>query len=164
MILIALGANLPSKFGTPRDTLKEAVKAMGAAGLKIAAVSRLWLTAPVPVSDQPWYHNAVAAIETDLPPLELLAKLQKIENEFGRVREVRNEPRVLDLDLLAYHDQILDLPELILPHPRLHERAFVLLPLRDIAPDWQHPLRYEKLSDFIDAIPDDQKAEPAEYV
>ncbi len=164
MILVALGANLPSKFGSPRDTLREALTAMEAAGLKIATASRLWLTAPVPVSDQPWYHNAVAAVETDLPPLELLAKLQKIENDFGRIREIRNEPRVLDLDLLAYDDQILDLPELTLPHPRLHERAFVLLPLRDIAPGWQHPLRYEKLSDLIDAIPDDQKAEPAEYV
>lgn len=164
MILIALGANLPSKYGTPRDTLREALKAMEYAGLKPVSVSRLWLTAPVPVSDQPWYHNAVAAIETDLPPLELLAVLQKIENEFGRVRDVRNEPRVLDLDLLAYDDQILDVPGLSLPHPRMHERAFVLLPLRDIAPDWQHPMRYDTLSDLIDAIPDDQKAEPADHV
>jgi 2-amino-4-hydroxy-6-hydroxymethyldihydropteridine diphosphokinase len=164
MILIALGANLPSKFGSPRDTLREAVKAMAEAGLKPVAVSRLWLTAPVPVSDQPWYHNAVAAIETTLGPLDLLAALQKIENDFGRVREIRNEPRVLDLDLLAYDDQLLELPELTLPHPRLHERAFVLLPLRDIAPDWQHPARYERLSDLIDAIPDDQKVEPADYV
>ncbi len=164
MILIALGANLPSHYGTPRDTLKEALKVMEAQGLKPVSVSRLWLTAPVPISDQPWYHNAVVAIETDLPPTELLGVLQKVENDFGRVRDVRNEPRVLDLDLLAYHDQLLDVAGLTVPHPRLHERAFVLLPLRDIAPDWQHPSRYDTLSDMIDAIPDDQKAEPADHV
>lgn len=159
MIVIALGANLASPFGQPHETLAAAVKALGARGLRIAAESSTWLTAPVPVSDQPWYHNAVVAVETDLSPYGLLELLQDIENEFGRVRTVRNAPRVIDLDLIAYDGTILDRPELIVPHPRMHQRAFVLLPLQEIAPDWTHPLTGADLPAMIAAIPQDQQAQ-----
>ncbi|MBU0799399.1 MAG: 2-amino-4-hydroxy-6-hydroxymethyldihydropteridine diphosphokinase [Alphaproteobacteria bacterium] len=159
MIFIALGANLPSSYGQPHETLAAAITAIGAAGdIDVLAESSVWLTAPVPVSDQPWYHNAVISVDTDLSPFALLERLQDIENEFGRVRSVRNAPRLIDLDLVAFDDVILDKPELIVPHPRLHQRAFVLLPLQEIAPDWVHPLSGDTVDEIIAEIPADQSA------
>jgi 2-amino-4-hydroxy-6-hydroxymethyldihydropteridine diphosphokinase len=127
-------------------------------GIKILYRSSTWLTAPVPVSDQPWYHNEVVAVETDLSPFGLLEALQGIEAEFGRVRTVRNAPRLLDLDLIAYDDVILNKPELIVPHPRMHKRAFVLLPLREIAQHWEHPGLRVSLGDLIRNLPEGQEA------
>lgn len=160
MILIALGANLPSRFGTPSETLHAAFKALEENGLHLVKTSRIWLTAPVPVSDQPWYHNAVAQIETDLDAFQLLSLLHKIENEFGRIRYERNEPRVLDLDLVAYNDEVIERPSLIVPHPRMHQRAFVLLPLQDISTEWIHPITNQNLEEMIAQIPSEQMARP----
>ena len=157
MILIALGANLPGPLGGPRETLAAAKDALADHGIRIMKTSRTWLTAPVPVSDQPWYHNEVVHVETELSPFALLEELQNIEKDFGRVRTVRNEARVLDLDLISYNDVVLDKPELIVPHPRLHRRAFVLLPLQDIAPDWVHPVSGKPLSALITALPEGQE-------
>lgn len=162
MIIIAIGANLPSRFGTPAETIQAAIEAMNDEDILTLKSSKIWLTAPVPVSDQPWYHNAVIEVKTDLDAFGLLSLLHKIEANFGRVRYERNEPRVLDLDLVAYHDQIIDRPSLIVPHPRMHERAFVLLPLQDIAPDWKHPITNKTLSEMISPIPADQMARPNE--
>jgi len=140
MILIALGANLPSPVhGGPRATLEAALAALDQASLSVVARSAWYETAPVPVSDQPWYVNGVAAVATPLGPADVLRALHRIEDAFGRVRAEVNAPRVLDLDLLAYDDIVsTDWP--VLPHPRLHERAFVLRPLADVAPDWRHPV------------------------
>ena len=162
MILIGLGANLPSRYGTPPETLAAAIRALEVLGISVIASSRIWLTTPVPISDQPWYHNAVISIETALSPTALLKALQSVEENFGRVRDIRNEPRVIDLDLLTYHDKILNQDDLIVPHPRLHERGFVLLPIQDIAPDWQHPVTRASLSDLIKTLPPEQFARPHE--
>lgn len=163
MILIALGANLPSRYGSAEETLCAAMKAMQTRGLSITACSRIWLTAPVPKSDQPFYRNAVAQVETALTAHTVLETLHEIEAEFGRVRSVRNAPRCLDLDLLAYHDMILTEDEgLSLPHPRMHERAFVLGPLCDIAPDWTHPVLQKTAREIYGALPADHMASPAE--
>lgn len=159
MIFIALGANLPSRFGTPADTIAAAYDALENHGLNIVDKSRIWLTAPVPVSDQPWYHNAVASVQTGLDSFELLSLLHKVEAEFGRERFERNEPRVLDLDLIAYNNEIVDRPSLIVPHPRLHERAFVLLPLKDIAPEWMHPMTGKSIDAMLEQIPAEQQAQ-----
>ena len=150
MILIALGANLPGRCGPPPATLAAAKEAMEKRGIRVLRSSATYLTAPVPASDQPWYHNAVVHVETDLSPLRLLEALQEIESDLGRVRGARNAARIIDLDLLAYNDEILDRPELIVPHPRMHERAFVLTPLRDIAPDWAHPVLGETVSGLLE--------------
>lgn len=160
MILIALGANLPSRYGSPYETLQAAKQAMREKGITILSSSNTWLTAPVPVSDQPWYHNEVVQVQTVLSPYQLLETLQDIENDFGRVRTVRNAPRILDLDLVAYDDEILDRPELIVPHPRMHKRAFVLLPLREIAENWEHPVLRVTLRDLIANLSKDQQAVP----
>lgn len=163
MIFVALGANLPSRFGAPHETLAAARAEMARRGLDIVRQSSTWLTAPVPVSDQPWYHNEVVAVETGLSPFRLLETLQDIENTFGRERSLRNAPRILDLDLVAYDDVILDRPELIIPHPRMHERAFVLLPLQEIAPDdWRHPVSKASLVDLIAKVPAEQKAQKSD--
>ena len=160
MIFVALGANLPGRYGSPYETLQAAKAAMEERGIAILSSSRTWLTAPVPASDQPWYHNEVVRVKTGLSAFALLETLQEIENEFGRVRTVRNAPRVLDLDLVAYHDDILNKPELIVPHPRMHKRAFVLLPMQETVENWAHPLLQMALDDLIVNLPADQEAVP----
>ncbi len=154
MILVGLGANLPDLEGRgASETLSSALQVLrGCSGLQFFAASRLWESAPVPLSDQPWYVNAVAAFKSALSPLEILALLHGVEADFGRRRTVRNAARVLDLDFLAAdglvtgHDQM---AELVLPHPRMAERAFVLMPLREIIPDWRHPVTGEAIDDLI---------------
>lgn len=137
---IGLGANLDSEFGTPLETLKKAVEAIKEAGVTVKAVSPMYKTAPIPVSDDPWYHNQVIEIETGLTPHHLLKLLNKIEADFGRVRTVTNAPRVIDLDILTYGYEWIHDDTLTVPHARMKERAFVLYPLRDIAPDFRHPM------------------------
>jgi len=159
LILIGLGANLPSAYGEPPATLRAALDRLLAAGVRITGLSRFWRSAPVPASDQPWYVNAVAVVETDLPPESLLALLHQIEEEFGRVRSVVNAPRLIDLDLLAYGREVRTEGALLLPHPRMTERAFVLLPLSDIAPGWRHPDGRE-LQALIEALDPDQLTRP----
>lgn len=159
LILIGLGANLPGRFDTPRQALEAALLRLHAAGLRVVARSRIWRSRPVPASNQPWFANAVAVIETELAPAPLLALLHRVEDEFGRVRTVPNAPRVLDLDLLAYGRLVqggVESP--LLPHPRLAERAFVLLPLADIAADWVHPVSGASLSSLIACLSADQEA------
>ncbi len=162
MILIAIGANLPSRFGTPEETIHAAVEALSDEDIIATKKSRIWLTAPVPVSDQPWYRNAVVSVRTDLDAFQLLSVLHKIEANFGRVRYERNEPRVLDLDLIAYNNEIIERPSLIVPHPRMHERGFVLMPLQDVAPGWIHPVSGKNLTELISVISEDQMARPHE--
>ena len=134
---VALGANL----GNPVAALRSALEAIGALpGTQVSGVSSFYRTAPVD-SSGPDYVNAVSFVQTTLAPKDLLHALQAIENAAGRVRPagVHNAPRTLDLDVLTYDDVISDDPELILPHPRMHERAFVLVPLTEIAPDFVIP-------------------------
>ncbi|WP_417816072.1 2-amino-4-hydroxy-6-hydroxymethyldihydropteridine diphosphokinase [Thalassospira alkalitolerans] len=160
VILIAFGANLPTvEYGAPAKTLKAALKRLTADGdISVAAVSPFYETAPVPISDQPWYVNGVARIETRLHARDLLDRLHIVEAEFGRVRHARNEARAIDLDLIAYGDELLVEQEGIqVPHPRMHLRAFVLLPLRDIVPDWQHPQLFQSVDDLISGLPSDQE-------
>ena len=140
VILIGLGANLPShRFGPPIKTLQAALVEFERRGVRVVESSRWYTSSPVPASDQPLYVNAVAAVETELSPEALLELLHAIEHEFGRRRTVTNAAREIDLDLLAYGDLIRTTKPPILPHPRLAERAFVLLPLCDIDPAWRHP-------------------------
>ena len=162
MILIGIGANLPSsRHATPQDTCVAALAALNAIkGVHVAQVSRWFESAPVPASDQPWFVNGVARLETALVPEELLRVLHDVEAEFGRVRGMRNAPRVLDLDLLAYDDVLISGEDIKIPHARLHERAFVVLPLGDIAPDWVHPVLGQNLKDLAAKLPEDQICRP----
>lgn len=148
-VYIALGANLPSRFGAPPATLAAAINCMGERVGTVTAVSPVYKTEPIPRTDDPWYHNQVIILQTNIAPYDLLSKLQAIEEEFGRVRTYINAPRILDLDVLSYEDLVQDDPVLTLPHPRLHERAFVLFPLQDVAPAWKHPVMCKTISALI---------------
>ena len=140
MILVAIGSNLPAPgFASPQDTAEAAVAELPRIGIAVIARSPWYLSEPVPASDQPWFVNGVAMVSTDLSPEALLARLLALETRFGRERGARNTARSLDLDLLDYDGHQSSAPTLTLPHPRLHERRFVLAPLCDIAPDWRHP-------------------------
>ncbi len=160
MILIGLGSNLPGMAGPPWQALVAAKTRLDVAPVHIAAFSRLWRTRPVPDTGQPWFANAVAAIETELPPAQLLRHLHEIERAFGRERGHANADRTLDLDLLDYHGRAMADPAL--PHPRLAERAFVLLPLADIAPDWRHPTLHLSVSEMLARLEGPQDAMPDE--
>ncbi len=162
MILIALGANLPSRFGTPEQTLKLAAGELERCGVTVLRCSDIWLSAPVPASDQPWYRNAVIAAETALAPAALLKLLKGIEQDYGRVSAERNAARVLDLDILAYGDVIVDDEACVLPHPRLYERAFVLYPLRQVAAHWRHPVFGLSVDEMIARLPTGQAIEKLE--
>ncbi len=154
MVLIGLGANLPSAFGPPVASVKEAIRRLSAEGrIRASAVSQLYATEAVPASDQPDFVNAVAEIETDLSPEELLERLQDIERDFGRVRFERWEARPLDLDILDFNGIILRQAGLELPHPRMHERRFVLVPLLDVAPKWRHPKTGKSIGALLEEAP-----------
>jgi 2-amino-4-hydroxy-6-hydroxymethyldihydropteridine diphosphokinase len=141
MILIGIGGNLESaRSGAPRNTLSAALAALEAEGICTSRRSGWYRSEPIPRSDQPWFVNAVASLTTELAASELLAVLQAVETRFGRAPGERNSARVLDLDLLDYRGEVRETPSLILPHPRLHQRRFVLIPLAEIAPDWRHPI------------------------
>ena len=153
VILIALGANLPSNAGPPAHTLAQALKTLAGRGVNIAAVSHVYETPAWPNPADPPFVNAVAAVQTILQPLALLELLHEVETAFGRKRSAPNAPRSLDLDLLDYDGLILD-GRPVLPHPRLAERAFVLAPLCDIAPDWRHPVTGDTARTLLARLPD----------
>lgn len=156
---IGLGANLPSHAGPPAATLLAAVDRLAGYG-EVVARSSLYRTAPVGIRDQPEFLNAAVLLQTDLPPGELMRALLEVERCFGRNRSqsAPKGPRPLDLDLLAMDDLVLDVPGLKLPHPAMHERGFVLEPLREIAPRWWHPILHRTNAELLAGLPRDAGA------
>ena len=153
MILIALGANLPSHAGPPAATLEAAQVRLEELGVKILARSSFYETPSWPDPGQPAFVNAVAVVKTTLQPVELLALLHGVETAFGRLRSAPNATRTLDIDLLDYEGRILTEGS-TLPHPRIRERSFVLVPLVQIAPDWRHPVTGERAADLLAGLAD----------
>ena len=161
-IYIGLGANLPHpEYGPPRRTMEVALAELGRRGPIIRRLSPWYRSAPVPASEQPWYINAVAEVESDWSADRLLAELHAVEDVFGRVRTVPNAARLIDLDLLDFHGEIAagGPGRATLPHPRLAARAFVLRPLADLAPAWRHPVSGQVIWDLMAALPADQVAD-----
>ncbi len=153
-IYIALGGNQTAIYAgktlKPRDSFRKALKLFDKFGMKIQMVSSLWCSPAWPdPSAQPAYTNAVAEIKTSLPPGMLLANLQQIERHFGRKTSHRNAPRPLDLDILDFKQEKIKTNTLILPHPRMCDRSFVLFPLYEIAPNWHDPIHRLSVSDWI---------------
>ena len=149
LVYLALGSNL----GDRADNLRRALQALGEQ-LALGAVSPCYETEPAYVLDQPRFYNLVCRATTTLAPLDLLHHLKELETRLGREPTVRFGPRVIDLDLLFYGDLVLASPELTLPHPRLHERAFVLVPLADLAPDFAHPVLKLTIAELRDRLGD----------
>jgi 2-amino-4-hydroxy-6-hydroxymethyldihydropteridine diphosphokinase len=153
---IGLGSNLPSRVGGPEATLLAAIDRLAALGWP-AARSSLYRTEPVGYADQPPFLNAVVALQTALPPLELLSRMLAIEREFGRERgqTPAKGPRTLDLDLLLVDALVLNQPQLTLPHPEMAARRFVLAPLAEIAPALVHPLLRKTMEALLAELPDE---------
>ncbi|WP_267139521.1 2-amino-4-hydroxy-6-hydroxymethyldihydropteridine diphosphokinase [Anianabacter salinae] len=176
--MVALGGNQPSEAGSPADTLRAALAEISHNDILVERVSRFFSTPCFPPGAGPDFVNAAVRVRTALTAPDLLAHLHGIEARFGRVRRRRWAERPLDLDLLALGETVLpdaatharwrDLnlaaqqttaPDgLILPHPRLHERGFVLIPLCDVAPDWRHPLLGMTAAEMAKQLPDSEKA------
>jgi 2-amino-4-hydroxy-6-hydroxymethyldihydropteridine diphosphokinase len=142
-VVLALGGNLAGDYPSLEALLEAAVLAFPGAGLTILRRSGWWRSAAWPDPGAPAYLNGVALVETTLSPRELLNAVQELEASFGRTRTVENAARTLDLDLIAYGRQAIDEPDLTIPHPRAHDRLFVMGPLAEVAPDWVHPTRRE---------------------
>jgi 2-amino-4-hydroxy-6-hydroxymethyldihydropteridine diphosphokinase len=160
MILVAIGGNLPGPDGQgPLANCRAAVEALRSLpGLRLLSVSRWYATAPVPPSGQPDYVNAVVRLQGTADPAWLLARLQAIEAQAGRQRGALNAARTLDLDIIAMNGLVRAAPDPVLPHPRAHQRAFVLYPLRDVAPDWVHPLLGQGVAALLADLPPQQIA------
>lgn len=177
--LIALGGNMPSDAGTPLETLRAALSMLAQSGASVDAASRFFRTPCFPPGAGPEYVNAAACISFGGTAASLLGLLHDIEAEYGRERVQRWGRRTLDLDLIAAGSDVLpdietynkwrELPpelqtkrapnQLILPHPRLQDRPFVLVPLADIAPDWHHPVLNLSVTQMLASLPDTEKAE-----
>jgi len=171
-IIVAYGSNLPASVPSEQLSASQAfaavVKTLQDKGLEVTKISRLWRSKAWPNPSDPAYVNAVFVVDTHLQSLELMKFLHEVEREAGRVRDGRpNQPRVLDLDLIAYGRELRDGSDgLVLPHPRAAERAFVMGPIRDILPQWKHPVLnetaeslYKKSSIGTDAYPLDGDAD-----
>lgn len=161
MIVIAIGANLSAAgFDTPLATCEAAVSRIDQdAAITVVRRSRWYESEPVPKSDQPWFVNGAIAVDTDLIPEVLLARLHVIEDSFGRVRRIRNEARPLDLDLIDYNGLVrIGAIDPTLPHPRAHERAFVMMPVRDLEPTWRHPISGEDVDSIVAGLDPDPAA------
>ncbi len=155
IVYLALGANL----GDREQNLRVALSRLGAF-VHITRVSSLYETEPWGVQDQPWFLNQVAAGTTDLSPVDLLRRVKKIEIEMGRAEGIRFGPRPIDIDILFYDHVIQLSPALTIPHPRLHERAFVLVPLAEIAPDFVHPRLRMRIRDLLRSLPPTEEVRP----
>jgi 2-amino-4-hydroxy-6-hydroxymethyldihydropteridine diphosphokinase len=153
-ILIALGANMPSRAGTPAQTLKAALAALEQAGAAVLKVSSFHETEAWPDPSDPSFTNAAASLQTNLQPVALLELLLTIETNFGRVRSHVNAPRPLDLDLLAHGGVVMNSEQLSLPHPLMAKRRFVLQPLAEIAPGWRHPVSGLTVVEMLAALPE----------
>ena len=161
MILIAIGSNLEGPWGPPHEAVQRAFDVLDEPPLRLLRASRPIVTAPHGRIDQPDFVNAVAEIETDLKPQALLQRLHAIERSAGRKRTLHWGPRTLDLDLLDYHGLVVTADgatrsgrRLVLPHPGIAYRTFVLQPIAEIAPDWRHPILGETAPSLLKRLED----------
>ncbi|WP_406736084.1 2-amino-4-hydroxy-6-hydroxymethyldihydropteridine diphosphokinase [Thioclava sp. GXIMD4215] len=177
-IIIAFGANMTSTLGSPSDAIREAFKRLCVASFRPVAMSRFYRSAAYPAGSGPDFVNACGLFRASGSPTDILYLLHEIESGLGRVRHGRWMPRVIDIDLidcgniihpsdvtlrhwrdLPFEEQQKATPEqLILPHPRLEDRGFVLIPMREIVPNWVHPLTGQTLEQLVEALPESQIA------
>ena len=157
--IISIGSNIGDKLAN----CKQAISALdGLDGIKVTSGSPFYRTAPVDYLDQDWFVNAALQIETTLAPRELLSALQLIQRQAGRKKDpIRFGPRIIDLDIIFYDSLIINSPELVIPHPRMHKRRFVLQPICDIDPAFVHPVFQKEIQILLGQLPDEtQSVEP----
>jgi 2-amino-4-hydroxy-6-hydroxymethyldihydropteridine diphosphokinase len=135
LVYLALGTNI----GIREQNLREAIRLLGESGVHVAKISSIYETEPVDYLDQPWFLNAVLEAQTDLHPAQLLTLLRRIESQMGSEKPFAKGPRLIDLDILLFADDTIHTPDLQIPHPRMLQRNFVLVPLAEIAPTLRHP-------------------------
>jgi 2-amino-4-hydroxy-6-hydroxymethyldihydropteridine diphosphokinase len=149
-VYLSLGSNV----GDRAKNLRDAIAALGNSGVSVARVSSMYETEPVDYLDQPWFLNCVVEAETELAALDLLRALRGIEAQMGSRKLIAKGPRLIDIDILLYGNEIIDTPELQIPHPRMHFRRFVLEPLAEVAPSAQHPVSHLSISELLTRTPD----------
>jgi 2-amino-4-hydroxy-6-hydroxymethyldihydropteridine diphosphokinase len=145
--------SLGSNIGDRERNLRAAIERLATPGLRVLRVSPIYETEPVDVTDQRWFYNLVLEAETTLFPLQLLARAQKVERVLGRVRTVSKGPRTIDIDILLYGTAVMRGDKLEIPHPRMAERRFVLVPLHDLAPGLRHPVARKTVAELLRAAP-----------
>jgi 2-amino-4-hydroxy-6-hydroxymethyldihydropteridine diphosphokinase len=144
--------SLGSNVGERERMLSEALRLLEGPGLHVARVSPVYETEPQDVKNQPWFLNLVAEVQSGLFPMQLLTRVRKIERELGRKRTVNKGPRGIDIDILLYGESVIDTKDLVVPHPRMAERRFVLQPLADLAPDLRHPVLRRSVKELLSAV------------
>ena len=149
LVYLSLGSNL----GDREANLRAALDQLSGPGIRILRASPIYETEPVDYAAQRWFLNQVVEAETDLYPMQLLARTGKIENALGRVRTVPKGPRTIDIDILLYGKSVVHSASLEIPHPRMHERRFVLAPLADLAPDLRHPVTHRSVREMLESAP-----------
>jgi 2-amino-4-hydroxy-6-hydroxymethyldihydropteridine diphosphokinase len=147
IVYLALGTNMGNRL----SNLKAAIDNLSPQ-MSVKKKSRIYETPPWGFTDQGAFLNQVVMVETYLKPEALLAHLKRLETALGRVPNFQNGPRLIDMDILFFDDKVMDTPPLVIPHPRLQERAFVLVPLADLAPDLVHPVIYKTVSELLDSV------------
>ena len=150
MKIIALGSNLPFKNLSPVKIIDEAYRVLKKNNIKIIKKSHIYQSEAYPNNSDPLFYNSALSIKTTLQPIDLLDNILKIEKLFGRERKERNSPRTLDIDIISYDNLILNEKNLKIPHPNLHLRPFVILPIRDLDTNWKHPVFFKTVTQIID--------------
>jgi 2-amino-4-hydroxy-6-hydroxymethyldihydropteridine diphosphokinase len=147
-VYLSLGSNV----GDREEMLRAALRLLESPGLHVVRVSPVYETEPQDFKKQPWFLNLVAEIQTGLFPMQLLTRVRRIERELGRKRTVDKGPRSIDIDILLYGESVIDSEDLVVPHPRMTERRFVLQPLADLAPDLRHPVLRRSVKELLAAV------------
>jgi 2-amino-4-hydroxy-6-hydroxymethyldihydropteridine diphosphokinase len=151
LVYLSLGSNV----GDRQTQLRDAQTRLGAAG-EVAVASSFYETEPVDFTEQPWFLNCAVALETSQTPQQLMSSILRIEADMGRRRIQKKGPRTIDIDILLFGETIVDSPDLVIPHPAMHQRRFVLEPLAELAPDALHPVFKKTIRELLDALPPGQ--------
>ena len=161
MILLGLGSNLSSSFGDRFENISLAISYIEGYGIQIIKKSNFYETYSYPNKENPKFINIVISVKTHLSPMDLMSVLLFIEEKLERKRNKKNDPRTCDIDIIDYNNKVLDFKyknlNLTVPHKELNFRNFVLLPLREISPEWKHPITKENITTLIDKLPEDDK-------